>query len=256
MQKQLHRYLELLSIPLLLLVVYISIRIAWNVFSLPPAPELTEIVGGWLVRYGLPVLFLAAMAEGMLLVGGYFPGVFVITVAVVVARSWQEAVLAIAIGSAGLMAAHIVNYQLGRHGWYRILAKFGLSGSINEARQRLERRGPAAVFATYWLPSLSSLTDTAAGIMGISFRKFLVYALAATIFWNAIAGSIMYYLGSQAIELAGPGGTQPWIVLSIIGLWMLGLLILDWRRGRKKPKPPLDGGRIRLFERESPQKFP
>lgn len=237
MRARFHYYSALLAIPLLLLIVYISIRITWSVFNLPPAPELTEMVGGWLVRYGLPVLFLAAMAEGMLLVGGYFPGVFVITVAVVLARSWQEAALAVAIGSAGLMAAHIVNYQLGRHGWYRILARFGLSGSIKEARQRLERRGPAAVFATYWLPSLSSLTDTAAGIMGIPFGKFLTYALAATIFWNVIAGSIMYYLGSQAIELAGPGGTQPWIVLGIIGLWMLGLLASDWRKQRKSRNP-------------------
>lgn len=235
-------YGGLLAIPLLLLAVYVSIRIAWTVFSLPPAPVLTEMVGGWLVRYGLPVLFLAAMAEGMLLVGGYFPGVFVITVAVVVARSWEEAVLAIAIGSAGLMAAHAVNYALGKYGWYRLLARLGLETSIREARHRLERRGPAAVFATYWLPSLSSLTDTAAGIMRIPFRKFVAYALAATVFWNAIAGSIMYYLGSRAIELAGPGGTQPWIVFSILAVWILGLLALDWKKGRRKAKTPAGEG--------------
>lgn len=241
MREHARYYGALLAIPLLLLAVYVSIRIAWSVFSLPPAPVLTEMVGGWLIRYGLPVLFLAAMAEGMLLVGGYFPGVFVITVAVVVARSWQEAALAIAVGSAGLMAAHVINYQLGKHGWYRLLAHFGLSASIREARQRLERRGPAAVFATYWLPSLSSLTDTAAGIMRIPFRKFLVYSLAATIFWNTIAGSIMYYLGSQAIELAGPGGTQPWIVFTILGAWMFGLLLLDGRKKRRKAETPVRG---------------
>ncbi len=226
------RYLALLSVPLFLLAVSLSLRVFWNVFDLPPAQVLADTIAGWLSRYGLPVLFLAAMAEGTLLVGGYFPGVFIITVAVIVARSWQEAVVAVIVGSLGLIAAHIVNYQLGRHGWYRLLSRFGLKGPIAQARHRLEKRGLWALFATYWMPSIAALTDTAAGIMAIPFRRFLVYAVAATFLWDTIAGTVMYLLGSKAIEIATPNGTDMWIVLPILGAWMLGLIIWDWRKRR------------------------
>src|SRR3989344_7481936 len=88
-------YLKLLFIPLLFLVLYISLSIVWSVFNLPPALELTEMVKNWFDIYGLPVLFASSVVESMLLVGNYFPGVFVIFVSVILADSPGEAVLVI-----------------------------------------------------------------------------------------------------------------------------------------------------------------
>lgn len=230
-------YLKLLALPLFLLVISLSLRLLWSLFTLPSAPELADEVAGWLTKYGLPILFLCAMAEGMLLVGGYFPGVFVIAVSVLVARNWYEAAIAIAVGSAGLMTAHVINYQLGRHGWYRILARFGLTGAIKDAKERLEKRGPVAVFTTYWAPSIAAMTDTAAGIMKIPFWKFFLYALLASTFWNILAGTIMYQLGDRALELASPDSTGIWLVPSILIAWMVVLVGWDSLKVRNSRNP-------------------
>lgn len=242
MRARLGHYLSVLALPLTLLLVSLSLRVAWLLFDLPPAVEFAGTVSGWLQAYGLPVLLLCAMLEGMLLVGSYFPGVFIITVSVIVSRSWQEAVVVVVVGSAGTLVAHGINYFLGRHGWYHLLTRFGLGGAIRDARMRLERHGLAAVFTSYWMLSLAALTDTAAGIAGVPFRKFALYSLLGTIFWNSVAGTTMYLLGERAISLALPSsGTDVLFLFAWIAAWSGILIALDARRTRKRRNAALIG---------------
>lgn len=109
-------YIKLLSVPLLLLALSLSLRIVWDIFNLPPAEELAEIARQWFELYGLPVLFVSAIFEGMLLVGGYFPGVFVIFLGVILTDSPLEAVAVVSAVTAGLFIAHLINYGLGKYG--------------------------------------------------------------------------------------------------------------------------------------------
>ena len=235
MMPRIRHYLLLLALPLGLLVISVSLRLAWHLFDLPTAPVLAESVGGWLYRYGAPVIFLSALLEGTLLLGGYFPGIFVITISVITARSPYEALSAVIVGSCGLFVAHLINYGLGRHGWYRVLARFGLSSAIMDARKRLERRGPSAIFLSYWMPSLAALTDTAAGVMHVPFRRFALWSLAGVVFWDSLAGTIMYFLGDRALALASPNGTQSWLVFAVLGTWMAFLILRDALRPRDEP---------------------
>lgn len=228
--KSLRYYLELLAIPLGFVVMSLSLRVVWYVFDLPSADVFTDRIGAWIYTYGAPILFISALAEGMLLVGGYFPGIFVITISVITARTPYEAAFSVLVGSAGLFVAHMINYALGRFGWYRILVRFGLSSSVTQARARLEKRGAVAIFLSYWMPSLAALTDTAAGIMHLPFFRFALWSLAGVLFWDTVAGTVMYYLGDRAIALASPGGGNAWIVFGALGLWMLVLIILDVRK--------------------------
>lgn len=226
-------YARVVSLPLFLITMTLSLRVIEYFLDLPPADVLVVSISEWLNRYGLPVLFFSALVEGMLLVGGYFPGVFVIFITMLVADSPQQAALFVAVGTAGLYIAHIANYLLGRYGWYRLLIRFGLRGAIRNAEERVERYGPAAIFSSYWLPSMGSLTDTAAGITRMSFGKFAMYSLASSIFWNSLVGFIVYRVGDAAIAYAAPGGDELLIVLGIIFTWMAILVALDyWKRNR------------------------
>lgn len=225
-------YLRVVSLPLFLLVVSLSLRVAEHLVDMPEPEVLIALVSGWLSRYGLPVLFVSAIVEGMLLVGGYFPGVFVIFITMLVADTPEQAVLYVAVGTAGLYFAHIANYFLGKYGWYRLLVRMGLRGAIRNAEERVERYGPAAIFSTYWLPSMASLTDTAAGITRMSFAKFALCSLAASVLWNSLAGFTMYQLGEAAIPLVAPGGDDLPLALGILFSWMAVLLALDYRKRR------------------------
>ncbi len=234
-------YVKVLSVPLLFLLLYSSLNVIWNIFNLPPPDRLAEIVGGWFDTYGVPALFLASFLEGMLLVGSYFPGVFVIFLGVLVADSASGAALSVVVATLGLILAHILNYFMGKYGWYKLLVKFGMKDAIEQSKSRLEKRGPIAIPLSYWLPSIGALTNTAAGIIRMSFRKFLFYSIASSIFWYSLVGLVVYQIGDSALEVAG-GGAGNLYVFSIIALWILIVLVLDFREKRSSRNGRSNGG--------------
>lgn len=220
-------YLKLLALPLLFLVVTSTLTLAWKIFDLPETEALTRVVGEWFDKYGLPALFFSSILEGLLLVGGYFPGVFVIFLGVLVADSPYEAVQAVGVSTLGLLVAHVTNYFLGKYGWYKLLVKFGMAGAIETKKSQLEKRGPLAIPLSYGFPSIGALTNTAAGIIGMQFRKFLLYSVLSSIFWYSTVGLLVYHIGDSALEIASGGGNARWVVFLIIGIWMVSLVYLD-----------------------------
>jgi membrane-associated protein len=226
-------YLKLLSLPLLFLVLYSSLFIVWKIFNLPPAEELARVVKNWFDVYGLPVVFLSSILEGVLVFGSYFPGVFVIFIGVILAESVGEAIVVVITVSIGLLIAHIFNYALGRYGWYKLLVKFGMKSAVEKAQERLSKRGPIAIFLSYWLPSIGALTDTAAGIIHLPFRVFVTYSIISVLFWDTIVGVVVYILGDRALAIASPGATGSVVVYSIIAIWIVVLLVLDFHEKRK-----------------------
>jgi hypothetical protein len=86
-------YIKLLSIPLLILVLYASLSLLWVIFNLPSPVEFTNIVEVWFATYGLPILFVSAILESILLIGSYFPGSLVIVISVILAQSVPEVIL-------------------------------------------------------------------------------------------------------------------------------------------------------------------
>ena len=227
-------YLKLLALPLTLLVVSISLRLIWIIFDLPPFEVMLPRIEEWFSIYGLPILFVSAICEGMLLVGAYFPGLFVILVSVLLATSPCEAVLAVVVGTSGLIIAHAINYILGKYGWYRLLIKFGLKNPIEESRKKLVSKGPWVIWGSYWLPSMSALTDTAAGIIHMPFRKFILNSIAASFFWNSLAGIIIYTVGDPILYLVGGGnGNNDLVVpLVVVGIWSGVILMIEYRKRR------------------------
>jgi membrane protein DedA with SNARE-associated domain len=225
-------YIKLLAIPLLLLVLFSSLFIIWKVVDLPPTDELVEIVKVWFDRYGLPFIFLSSIIEGMLLIGSYFPGVFVIFLGVILSSSILQATQVVAVVTAGLFVAHIINYVLGKYGWYRLLVRFGMKGAVEQARERLVKRGPIAIFSSYWLPSVGALTDTAAGIMRMPFKKFFCYSLISVTLWDIVAGVLVYSFKDSALVLAIPTSGSK-IIFSVIGIWIVFTLGADFYKRRK-----------------------
>jgi membrane protein DedA with SNARE-associated domain len=229
-------YLRLLSLPLLFFFLYATLFLAWRIFDLPSPEAMTQIVDGWFNEYGLPALFVCSILEGLLLIGGYFPGVFVIFIGVVLADSPMEALLAMTVATAGLLISHIVNYLLGKYGWYKLLVKFGMRGAIEESKRKMEKRGPIAIPLSYWLPSIGALTNTAAGILQLRFRTFILYSVASSVFWYSIVGILVYLLGDKAISLS-VGNSGMAVAFGIVAVWMLILLIMDKRE--KNSNTPL-----------------
>ncbi len=229
----LRHYLKLLSLPLTLFAVYFLLALFWDFFNFPEAAQLMEMIRSWFAHYGLPVLFISSIVESMLMFGSYFPGVFVIFISAIFARSIEELTLVVSVATLGLLIGHLVSYLLGRYGWYKLLIKFGLRKSIEVAQEKLISRGPLAIFLSYWLPSLGALMDTAAGVIQMKFRTFLTYSVISSVFWNSLVAGVIYVVGEKAIIVAAPGSQGNFIPYTAIGIWIVILLIWDWRKNRK-----------------------
>lgn len=234
MSKGYRHYLKLLALPLTYLLIMVSLYVFWDVFNLPSA----EVLGGLATRlfdqHGLPIVGVSAFVEGLFLVGNYFPGSFVIMLGIALSDSVAQAFMIFAVGTIALMVAHVINYQLGKHGWYKLLQKFGLASSLNESKTKIEQKGRWAILSSYWLPSLGSLIDTAAGILQMNFKKFLLASLAASIFWNGLVTIITYSMGDKALEILQSDSSNLSTGLGIIVIWCVVLLVKDSQNNTRK----------------------
>lgn len=191
-------------LPLGVLGVLMFFYLLWRHFGLPPKEELLIIASEYFDRFGLWILLLSSMVEGLVLIGWYYPGSLVIFLGVILAGQdlWQVAA-AVSIISLGLFVSYITNFFLGRYGWYKLLLKFGLKEALDDAKERVEKHGLAAIFMSYWQPNLAALVATSAGILSFSFKKFFFYSLFATIIWNIFWGTLVSIIGEGALELVG-----------------------------------------------------
>jgi membrane protein DedA with SNARE-associated domain len=226
----LRHYIKILSFPLIFSVLYLTLKIGWYLFELPSPEVLTDQLGSLFEQYGAITIFLGALVEGILLIGGYFPGVFVIFIGVIVAESATQAVFYVLVGTCGLLVGHTINYVLGRYGWYKLFVKFGLKSSIEDSKENVIRRGPMAIFSSYWLPSIAALTDTAAGVVKMPFRTFFKYSLISSLFWNTLVGAIVYFFNDFALYVTSPGGGGWKVVLVVVAIWVISILVTDHRK--------------------------
>ena len=203
-------------LPLSVLGVFLLIYLAWRFFGLPPEEKLIEIARFYFDKYGLAILLVSALVEGTVLVGWYYPGSLIIFLGVILAGKdvlrVTEAVIVITVG---LFFAYIINFLLGKYGWYRLLLRFGLREALEDAKARVTKHGLVAIFMSYWQPNLAALVATSAGILDFSFGKFFVYSLVATVLWNTFWGTLVYFVGESALSLVGIR-----FVLLAIFLWI------------------------------------
>lgn len=204
-------------LPLGILAVLMVFYVAWRFFGLPPEEELIGIARTYFEKYGLWILLLSAIIEGTVLVGWYYPGSLVIFLGVILAGTNIPLVIqAVLTISLGLLIAYVANFFLGKHGWYKLLMKFGLKDALEDAKERVARYGLPAIFMSYWQPNLAALVATSAGILDFSFKKFMAYSISAVLLWNTFWGILVYFIGEGVLHLVGLR-----FILLVIFAWLI-----------------------------------
>lgn len=221
--------LKALTIPISFVVIYLVYVLLWRIFGLPSVGELTQIIERSFLEYGLWIVLVSAFIEGVLLLGQYFPGGFVIFLGVIASRGdIVRAAEVVGIVSIAFFAAYYVNYLLGKYGWYRLFAKFGLGGSIDRAKDKLNKHIFFAVFSNYWDTNIASIIATAAGVLRIPLGKFLLYSVFGIVIWNTVWGVVVYNIGELLIK------NELMVSLWVLLVWMLVIIfrIFFWERIR------------------------
>ena len=223
--------LKLLSLPLILIAIYLSMYVIWKLLGLPTDDKMVGIVKGAFEKYGLWIVFIGALIEGFLLLGQYFPGGTIIFLGVISAgKNIPRVIEVVAIVSVAFIIAYTLNYLVGKYGWYKLLVKFGLSKSLEESKKKLEKQGLNAVIFSYWEPNLASLIATAAGILKIPMKKFQSYSVVGVIMWNIFWGTLVFSLGIAVLKMTGLK-----YVLIIFIVWVAIILTKAYLEKRKEP---------------------
>lgn len=216
------------AVPFLLLLLYIIAVVVIKLY-LPPAEEIIATISGFYGRFGYPFIFFSGLLESMFLVGFYFPGSAAILLGAALAKAGVVFLPFIIIfGTLGLMFGYTINYFLGKYGWYKVLARFGLEKGIDMAGEKLKKHGVKAIFLGSISPNSASLLSTAAGVTGYPFHKFFLISFISQSFWSITWGSIAYIFGNLFIE--GFIKYSQYIVLLII----LILIVIQLMKRRKK----------------------
>lgn len=222
-------FLSRIWLPLFSLAAFGTFYVIWILLRLPPQDVIIATAREYFQNYGLITVFVSAVLEGVLMVGWYYPGSLVIVLAATFAgKDLAQLSMVWLMTTLGFIFAYTFNFYLGKYGWYRLLAALGFRDALEKAKSQLVFYGPRAIFLTYWHPNLAALTATAAGILSIPFRMFILYSIAATIPWNIMWTTLAYFLGEKAIDAIGPK-----FVLAFIAIWVLVILVR-----KRKPAPP------------------
>ncbi len=220
-------------LPLFALTILSSFYIVWQLFDLPPQHEVVELARGYFEHYGLIVIFICAVIEGALFAGWYFPGSFVIVLGVFLAGDdYLQLFGVFAVTTAGLLIAYMFNFFLGKYGWYKVLTALGFREALTKAQAQLTTYGPRAVFFTFWHPNFAALTSTAAGVLHMSFRTFILYAASATVLWDMFWTVVGYSLGEAALTVIGPQ-----YIVAFIAIWVMFVLVKKWGTGAEEKVP-------------------
>ncbi len=224
--------IKALTIPFGLLALTLIWNVLWKIFDWPKGDELIAIIAQFFEHYGLWIVFVCSILESGLLIGNFFPGGIVIFLSVIAAgHNIPRIILTVSIVCVGFFIGYTLDYLLGKYGWYKLLAKFGLTTQIERAKERLMKQSFNAIILSYWEVNLASITATAAGVLQMDIKKFLLESTISIIVWNIFWGVLVASLGKKALNLVT---NLVYIIPVIIG-WVSIILIKHyWDRRQNR----------------------
>lgn len=195
--------------------------------KLPKPEEFIDLIKGFYGSYGYQIVFLAGLLEATFLIGFQVPGSTVVLLGAAISRTGAIAFpLVFILGISGLLTGYTINYFLGRHGWYHLLARFGLERAIEAAKKRLERHGIRIMLVGYVTPGFATLLSTTAGVIRMPFRKFFGVSIIAQSAWSFFWGGLAYLIGLPLLVFV-----SRYLIFVFVGIGFLWLLV-KWIKKR------------------------
>lgn len=195
--------------------------------------QLVQTITTFYEKYGYITIFLAAFIEALLLISLYLPAsVAVLLGSILAAKGVLSLPLVILVGAVGVLSAYIIDYLLGKYGWYRVLAKFGLEETIEKSKKRLtSKKRIRLILLSCFHPNYGAITATAAGILSFSKKEFLFWFSVAQLFWCTFWGVLFFILGYQVLDF-GAKYTN-YILISVILYFTVKAIIKIKKAGNK-----------------------
>lgn len=187
--------------------LFLLVRFLWGYFNMPNQEEIVSIVTSFFQKYGLIVIFLAAIIESIILIGGYFPGSLVIFLGV--ASSSGDPVRAfkvLLLASFGALIGYTIDYFIGKSGGVKLLSKLGFENEINKIKNKIHnnysfKKILSGAFLFYILPGSGSIMSASFGVLKIKYIKFISFIIFTVAFWNTVWGVLVYHFGMSVLNI-------------------------------------------------------
>ena len=209
------------KLPLSALIFYVSMLVLWKFGYIPSPSNILLFLENLYTSYGLTGLFIASFLEGIVYFGLYFPGSFIVALAVILSDGTFKSLFSISLVVATALAlTSLINYTLGR----RILAN-RLNKELLAESKPLFSKG---FFVSFLHPNVLAFYFFNSGIKKQNFLKVLLVPLIM-IPWGLTLGYLFYAIKEplrNAIE-------SPYIMISLILLWILFAFFLENRNKKR-----------------------
>lgn len=197
----------------------------YRLFNLPAPQELALLIQLWFEEYGLLLLLFAAFVEGVFVVGMYFPGSLAILLAVyTLGKTPLDLFYIGSIAFFAFLIANIINYYLGKFGYYRFLLLIGKKDIVDKMQASMQKHGNKTFFLTGFFPNFIAITSVCAGISNMNILK-IIFLLASSLllwitFWTITASFVIKQINLE-------DNNQSIYLLIVIFLWGVFLVIKD-----------------------------
>ncbi len=194
-----------------------------------------EMAGPYITRYGYAAVFGSIFVEGF---GIPAPGMSLLVAgAVLASRGELHIVPLLLVAWSAAVIGDNIGYALGRHGGRRLVFRLGIgTPKLERAERFFQRRGSWIVATARFFDVLRQLNGIAAGIGGMTWRRFFLYdALGATA-WVGLWGWGVYHLGLRIESgLSFVKTIEPYVIGAAIAA--LGVVLVYFVRGRSARRP-------------------
>lgn len=152
--------------------------------GLPNSSEISQSFINVYKEYGLVIIFIAAFLEALFVISMYLPASLVIVLSAFAFGFDTRILFQIGILSLlGFTLANVVNFYLGKYGYYKILLKLGGKKSILKVQRDFQKHSFKTIFLTAFHPNFLAITMISAGITKSNLFRVLLQSMVSLVFW-------------------------------------------------------------------------
>ena len=220
-------------LPFTLGVIFLAVGLLYDQLNLPNSTEIVAIFRQWFNKIGIAVILIGAFFEGMFMLSFYFPGSVIIVMSVLVMGDRLDSLLSIgAMALIGFTVANVINYLLGREGFYRLLVFAGGEQLLKKSKGKVLTRPWSTIFLTSWHPNFLAITVVSSGILRINFWKVMISSFVSLSFWITV-WILLLTPFVETIVLRDENNT--WLIFAVFAAWAaINMILKAFQLGKQK----------------------
>ena len=208
-------------LPISALIFYLTAVILWTSNLIPPPTESLIFLEDLYNKYGLIGLSIATFLEGIVYLGLYFPGSFIILLSVMLSDGTFSSLFKISLVVAlTLTLTSLINYWMGRYLMFK---------NLRESSSTTSNKATKGLFVSTIHPNLLAFYFFNAGIKKQSFFKILYVP-----FLMIPVGMLYAYLVYPLRFILKEQIEKPYIMITLIFIWFIVAFMFENKRRLNK----------------------